>query len=125
MARGLLSPAGMQATPGRWLKLTPDNIRAVPDAPGVFEVGNLVRTVVLIERGNGRLRERLEQLGTIPAGLPASIGGHYFRFELARAEDEALERRLKAYRAQHRGTVPQGNLRADVRKRAERLEAAA
>lgn len=114
----------MQVTPGRWLKLTADNLSAVPDVPGVFEIGNLVRTVLLIERGNGRLGDRLRQIGPMPAVLPAMVGGHYFRFELARAEDEALERRLKTYRAQHRGTLPPGNLQADVRERAERLKAA-
>lgn len=114
----------MKVTPGQWLRLTPDNIRAVPDAPGVFEIGNLVRTVVLIERGQGKLRERLQQIGPAPASLPATVGGHYFRYELARAEDEALERRLKTYRAQHRGTLPPGNLQSDLRERAERLRAA-
>ena len=114
----------MQVAPGQWLKLTADNIRAVPDAPGVIEIGNLVRTVILIDRGQGRLRERLEKIGPVPAALPAMVGGHYFRFELTRAEDEALERRLKTYRAQHRGNLPPGNVQADVRERAERLKAA-
>lgn len=114
----------MQVAPGQWMKLTADNIRAVPDAPGVFEIGNLVRTVVLIERGQGRLRERLQQIGPMPATLPATVGGHYFRFEVARAEEEAFERRLKTYRAQHRGTLPPGNLQTDIRERAERLRAA-
>lgn len=114
----------MKVEPGRWIKLTIDNIRAVPEAPGVFEIGNLVRTVVLIGRGDGRLRERLQAIGPMPSALPATVGGHYFRYELARAEDEALERRLKTYRAQHRGTLPPGNLQAEIRERAERLQAA-
>jgi len=114
----------MQVAPGQWLKLTLDNIRAVPDVPGVLEIGNLVRTVVLIDRAGGRLRERLEQLGPVPAALSATVGGHYFRFEIARAEDEAFERRLKTYRAQHRGNLPPGNVQADLRERAQRLEAA-
>jgi hypothetical protein len=114
----------MHVSPGQWQKLTPENIRAVPDSPGVLEIGNLVRTVVLIERGNGRLRERLQEIGPMPAVLPPSVGGHYFRFELARAEDVALARRLKTYRAQHRGSLPPGNLQADLRERAQRLKAA-
>jgi len=114
----------MKIVPGKWVKLTADNIRSVPDTAGVLEIGNLVRTVLFIDRANGRLRERLEKLGPIPAAVPSVVGGHYFRFELARAEDEALERRLKAYRAQHRGNLPPGNLQADLHERTERLHAA-
>ena len=114
----------MKIPPGKWVKLTADNIRAVPDAGGVIEIGNLVRTVLFIDRANGRLRDRLEQLGPIPSAVTSAVGGHYFRFELARAEDEALERRLKAYRAQHRGNVPPGNLQADIQERTQRLHAA-
>lgn len=114
----------MQAPAGKWLKLTPENLGAVPNAAGVFEVANLVRTVLIIERGEGRLRERIQGLSRMSAVLPAMVGGHYFRFELARPEDEALERRLRTYRAQHRGCLPPGNQEIDQSERTERLRAA-
>ena len=103
----------MEVTPGRWLKLTSECIKALPNESGVFEVANLVRTVVYIGSGDGRLRDRIEAFGPVPSGLPPAVGGHYFRYELTDNEDETIRRRLKGYRREHGGSLPVGNMRAE------------
>jgi hypothetical protein len=92
-----------------WLRLTAESIEALPNAPAVFEIGNLVRTVVYIGRAEGRLRDRVTALGPLPNGLPPAVGGHYLRYELTPAEDEAITARLKTYQGRHRGSLPAGN----------------
>lgn len=103
----------MEVTPGRWLKLTPENIKALPNEAGVFEVANLVRNVVYIGQGDGRLRDRIESFGPVPSALPPSVGGHYFRYEITSSEGETIERRLEGYRREHGGSLPAGNERAE------------
>ncbi len=109
MACGLLRYERMDVEPGRWLRLNPDNIAGLPEAAGVFEIANLVRNVMYIGRGDGSLRQRIANLGHIPANLPASIGGYYFRFQLAAAEEQALSERVADYCVRHSGRLPMGN----------------
>jgi len=92
-----------------WTRLTPDNIAAVPNADGVFEVANLVRNVQYVGRACGRLRDALTDFGHLPRTLPSSVGGYFFRFELTTAEMEAFQRRIEAYRRRHEGALPPGN----------------
>lgn len=99
----------MELAPGRWIRLTPSNIAALPNTDGVFEVANLVRNVQYVGRACGRLRDRLTELGPMPKKLPLSVGGYFFRFELTTAEGEAFQRRIEAYRKRHEGSVPPGN----------------
>lgn len=113
----------MDVAPGNWLPLTADNIEALPDRAGVFEVANLVRNVLYIGRGEGRLRERVAAMGPIPSHLPPCPGGHYFRFELTQKEDDALERRIKSFQSRHRGRLPVGNLHEDQAVREARCAA--
>jgi hypothetical protein len=94
---------------GCWLKLNPSTIECVPDAPGIFEIANLVRTVLYIGRANGDLRRRLTELGGIPENVPFSAGGYYVRYELADDEEAALAKRQAEHRAQHAGQLPPGN----------------
>lgn len=100
----------MTFQPGCWQKLNPATIEIAPDAPGVFEVSNLVRTVLYIGRGEGNLRRRLEAFGTLPAELPPSAGGYYVRWTEAADEAEAASEREAHYRARHRNTLPTGNV---------------
>ena len=86
---------------------------ALPNESGVFEIANLVRTVVYIGRGDGRLREQIESFGPVPSVVPPSVGGHYFRYELTPAEHDVVKRRLKGYRREHGGSLPVGNARAE------------
>src|SRR5262245_10688768 len=121
LARPLLRLGHMEHTTGRWIRLTPDNIAAVPNADGVFEIANLVRSVQYVGRACGRLRDTLKDFGHMPRTLPSSVGGHFFRFELTSAETEALQRRIEAYRKRHEGALPPGN-RAPVVELVELVE---
>ena len=95
-----------------WRRLNPDIVADLPEAAGVFEVGNLVRTVVYIGAADGNLRARLAVLAIEQAKLPACAGGHYFRYELTPREQETLATRLTAYREEHAGELPAGNREA-------------
>jgi hypothetical protein len=99
----------MAVEPGRWLKLNPTTIACIPESPGIFEIGNLVRSVLYIGRGDGNLRTRLASLGAIPANVPASTGGYYVRYLLAEDEDAAVTDRQTCHRAEHDGHLPPGN----------------
>jgi len=99
----------MKPVDARWIRLTPDNIAALPNADGVFEVANLVRNVQYVGRACGRLRDALADFGHMPRTLPSSVGGYFFRFELTTAETDAFQRRIEAYRKRHEGALPPGN----------------
>ena len=99
----------MAVEPGRWQKLNPFTIECVPDAPGIFEIGNLVRSVLYIGRGDGSLRRRLDGLGAIPENVPASAGGYWVRWVAVDDEETALADRQALHRAQHEGRLPAGN----------------
>lgn len=101
----------MQIAPGRWHRLNVETIEALPNAPAVFEIGTLVRTVLYVGRAEGRLRDHLSALGPVPNHLPPAVGGYYVRYELTPAEDESLTRCLKTHQARHRGRLPVGNTR--------------
>ena len=105
----------MFAKPDDWQPLTPEVIAALPESPAVFEVANLVRTVLYIDRAQGKLRERLTSLWQDPTRLPVRPGGHYFRYELSAREEETLQKRLAAYRKRHRGALPVINHEAEQR----------
>ena len=115
MARPLLEPSPVFAKPDDWQPLTPEVIAALPESPAVFEVSNLVRTVLFIDRAHGKLRERLTTLWQDPMKLPVRPGGHYFRYELTAREEEALQKHLATYRKHHRGTLPPINHEAEQR----------
>lgn len=99
----------MAVEPGRWLKLNPSTIEEVPAAPGIFEISNLVRTVLYIAPGEGNLRKALEGLGAVPANLPASVGGYYVRYTLVTDEAAAVAEREAGHRAEHGGRLPAGH----------------
>jgi len=95
--------------PRAWRRLTPETIAQLPEVSAVFEVANLVRTVLYIGAANGNLRERIGAIAQEPAKLPASPGGYYVRWEAAAAEADALDASLAGYRRQHGDTLPAGN----------------
>jgi hypothetical protein len=99
----------MAAQPGPWQKLNPSTIECVPAVPGIFEIGNLVRTVLFIGRANGDLRTRLSGLGAVPENVPASAGGYWVRWAIADDEETALADRKAEHRTQHDGRLPAGN----------------
>jgi len=99
----------MPAEIGPWQKLNPATIEFVPESPGIFEIGNLVRTVLFIGQANGNLRQRFEALGAIPENVPASVGGYWVRWVVVDDEDAELGTRQTAHRDQHAGALPPGN----------------
>jgi hypothetical protein len=99
----------MATDPGPWLKLNPATIECVPESPGIFEIGNLVRTVLFIGRGDGNLRRRLAGLSAIPENVPASVGGYYVRWAVVADEEPALAERQGHHQAEHDGHLPAGN----------------
>jgi hypothetical protein len=99
----------MAVEPGRWQKLNPSTIESVPEAPGIFEIANLVRTVLYIGRAEGSLRRRLEGLGAVPENVPASAGGYYVRWAIVDDEETALAERQGRHQALHDGRLPPGN----------------
>jgi hypothetical protein len=99
----------MSLSPGRWFPLTPETAAALPEGAGVFEVANLVRTVLYIGRGEGNVRARLATLSQPNSTLPRLAGGYYFRYELGASEEELHVARLTEYCTEHGGHVPPGN----------------
>jgi hypothetical protein len=99
----------MAVDPGRWQKLNPATIECVPEEPGIFEIGNLVRTVLYIGRADGNLRRRLERLGAVPENVPASAGGYWVRWAAVADEETALAERHAQHRGAHEGHLPPGN----------------
>ena len=91
------------------MKLNPATIEIVPESPGIFEISNLVRTVLYIGRADGNLRRRLEGLGAVPENVPASVGGYYVRWAVVTDEEAALAERQGRHQAQHDGHLPAGN----------------
>jgi hypothetical protein len=100
-----------------WRRLTPDIIAELPEAAGVFEVGNLVRTILYIGGADGNLRARLAALSVEQAKRPACAGGYVFRYELTGHEQETVATRLETYREHHGGQLPAGNREAPRRLR--------
>jgi hypothetical protein len=99
----------MAVQPGPWQKLNPATIECVPRVPGIFEIGNLVRTVLFIGRADGDLQRRLAGLGAVPENVPASAGGYYVRWAITDDEEAALGERQALHRDQHEGRLPAGN----------------
>jgi len=97
-----------------WQKLTPETIARLPEAGAVFEVANLVRSVVFIGRASGNLRRDLGAYHQESLKQRPVPGGYFFRYEPTAREEEALEGRLGAYRKTHGGLLPAGNCETPV-----------
>jgi hypothetical protein len=124
----LLIHPDMDRHPSPWRPLVPEALSTIPEAAGVFEVANLVRSVRFIDAGAGNLRERLAPFAEWQTKLPPSPGGYYFRYLRVDHEREALSASLTAYRENHRGLPPPMNSaqaeRAPSSLRVERKQAA-
>ena len=107
MARVLLSPDRMSTTDNiSWRRFTLEIIGELPEGPAVFEIANLVRTVLYIGAADD-LRANLTKYWQ---ELRPSPGGYYFRFHEGKAApEEALTTHLASYRAKHGGLLPNGN----------------
>jgi hypothetical protein len=105
----LLARHAMLPDTGTWRRVTVDTVAALPELSAVFEVANLVRTVLYIGAAEGNLRAGVDTLLRTPGRLPQAAGGYWVRWEATDAEAELLEKRLAAFRASRGGVVPPGN----------------
>ncbi len=91
------------STTTQWRVITPTLLDELPDAPGIFEIGNLVRNVLFI--------------GAAPTGLAAAVRSalgssrlvpraHCIRFEVGENAEERARTRLAEYRHEHAGALP-------------------
>ena len=96
----------MSLEPGRWYPLSVVWLATVPEVAGVFEIGNLVRTVLLVSRGHGNLRGSLASVAARQEKLPPSAGGYYFRYHLTKDEENSLASRQAACRGRNRELPP-------------------
>jgi len=105
--------------------VTVDTVAALPEMSAVFEVANLVRTVLYIGAAEGNLRAQVGRLLREPGRLPQAAGGYWVRWEATDAEADLLERRLAAFRASRGGALPAGNRETRVPAPATRVASAA
>lgn len=91
-------PNGMQ-----WRVITPTLLDELPELPGMFEVGSLVRNVLFIGSAPGGIAAALREALMTPRLLSRA---HCVRFEVTEAGDELARSRLAEYRREHNGAVP-------------------
>jgi hypothetical protein len=98
---------------GCWLKLSLDNIEAVPRVAGVYEIATLVRTTLFIGRSAGKdIRSCLSSELSDPASQIRQRT-LYFRYEQTSRDDQRHRDLLEEYAQQHCGQQPPLNQRAD------------
>jgi hypothetical protein len=87
-----------------WQPLTPNAIEALPDAPAVFELGSLVRSVLFIggDAGDG-LRAAVHRALADPR---LRLMAHCVRWELSSDPRAHAAQLLAGYRATHGGAAP-------------------
>lgn len=87
-----------------WQPLTKHVIDNLPDATGVFEIGSLVRSVLLIGGDpNETLRTAVQRVLEDPR---LRLRGHCLRYELTSDPRGRANQLLARYRATHGGALP-------------------
>jgi hypothetical protein len=87
-----------------WRPITSTTLEELPEEPGVFELANLVRSVLFIGgSAAGGLRAELSSALNDPRLRSAA---RYLRFELTAEPASRAEEILSSYRAAHRGEAP-------------------
>jgi hypothetical protein len=89
-----------------WKPMIPALIAEAPTCPGVYELANLVRTVVFIGAAGDNLSDALTQHMNAPATLHPHFGRLYFRYAPLEQPEGAQAALLEAYRASHSGAFP-------------------
>jgi hypothetical protein len=101
-----ISEAGHVTTidPNGWQTLRPGSLEELPAEPGVFELGNLVRNVLLVGgEPNRSLREVVREALSAPG---VAVQARCVRFSVTPDPATAVQARLSDYRAGHAGSLP-------------------
>jgi hypothetical protein len=94
----------MTIDPSGWQVLRPGSLEELPAVPGVFELGNLVRNVLLVGGESGRsLREVVREALSAPG---IALQARCLRFSVTDDPQAAVQARLADYRAGHAGSLP-------------------
>ncbi|MDG2307362.1 MAG: hypothetical protein P8R42_22475 [Candidatus Binatia bacterium] len=91
------------STTTKWRVITPALLAELPDRPGVFEIGNLVRTVLFIGFAPCGIAADLREALTTPRLLSRA---HCIRFEVSDEGEDRARERLAEYRRVHAGILP-------------------
>ena len=89
-----------------WKPMIPALISEAPTCPGVYELANLVRTVVFIGAAGDNLSDALTEHMNTPATLHPHFGRLYFRYAPLEEPDSAQATLIEAFRASHSGAFP-------------------
>jgi hypothetical protein len=89
-----------------WKPMIPALISEAPTCPGVYELANLVRTVVFIGAAGENLSDALTQHMNTPATMHGHVGRLYFRFAPLEAPEGVQTELIEAFRASHSGAFP-------------------
>ncbi|MCC6763453.1 MAG: hypothetical protein IT293_02215 [Deltaproteobacteria bacterium] len=89
-----------------WKPMAPALIAEAPSCPGVYELANLVRTVVFIGAATESLGEALTAHLNAPPTLHAHFGRLYFRVAPLDEPESAQAARIEEFRASHAGAFP-------------------
>ena len=89
-----------------WRPLTAAETVAVPESPGVFEIANLVRTILFVGTVPESLAASLTQYLDAPGQRQPLAGRLYFRFLPTDDPEKVQNDVLLSYQEHHGGALP-------------------
>jgi hypothetical protein len=89
-----------------WRPLVETELTAVPERPGVFEIGTLVRSLLLVGSATDSLAATLGHYANSPGQLQHHVGRLYFRYAPSDEPDRLQTEVLSGYRERHGGALP-------------------
>jgi len=89
-----------------WRPLTVAETVAAPETPGVFEIANLVRTLLFVGTAPESLAASLTQYLDVPGRRQPSFGRLHFRFLPTNEPERVQDDLLLSYRERHGGALP-------------------
>lgn len=89
-----------------WKPMIPALVAEAPACPGVYELANLVRTVVFIGAAGENLSDALTQHMNAPATLHPHFGRLYFRVAPLDEPEGTQTVLIDEFRASHSGAFP-------------------
>jgi hypothetical protein len=100
----------MSITFSTWKPLIPVFVAEAPSCSGVYQLANLVRTVVFIGAAGESLSEMLNEHLNAPATLHAPVGRLYFRVAALDEPAGVQTALIEEFRASHNGAFPAAQL---------------